>query len=217
MVCIKKNILYVIHNNLLFSLINILDQNLSKNECIAELPKSFIFGSVRGNIIGTLKTIMRDIYPTAIEFQFREPLPIQENMFPETSEESEDMNATRVELIDFSRPSDYRLRAVVAKKMGHSAAAGGDDTHLESSLSRGSLVPSQKTGVTSENPADDGNVKSSSLIKDSVSERWKELLTQKEIESEEARQKMRSMIVQKLPIRETLDIKMAQLSESIDW
>lgn len=192
---------------------------MNQFECNAEMPQWFLMGSVRGNFIETFKTIIHNVYPAAIDSLFREPIPIQENMFPATTEESDELNATRIELIDFSRPSDYRLKAVIAKKQGHSAAAGNDE-HLESSLSRGSIVSAAvSTGdsIGKDNPADGTDVIPDTELKPSVSERWKTLLTEKEIEAEEIRQKMRNSIINKLPIRETLDIKMKQLTDTIDW
>ena len=77
------------------------------------------------------------IYTIAIEYQFREIITVEETVFPEEDEVAE-LNETQVDLIDFSRPSDYRLMAVVAKKEGYSAS-DGDDTHLEPSLSQTSI------------------------------------------------------------------------------
>lgn len=68
-----------------------------------------------------------------IKYQFREPIPVNENSL-ENDDEGEDFNATRVELIDFSRPSDFRQKAVAAKRAGHSVSGGGD-SHLNASMS----------------------------------------------------------------------------------
>lgn len=56
-----------------------------------------------------------------------------------------------MELIDFSRPSDYLTKAIQAKKSGHSTSSG-DDAHLESSLSRGSKS-SKELSQNGSNPA----------------------------------------------------------------
>lgn len=54
-------------------------------------------------------------------------------------------------------------------------------------------------------------------MKDGISEKWVALLTDKQREGEEARLKMRGLSIKKEPIRETIDIKMGQLFESIEW
>lgn len=76
-------------------------------------------------------------------------MPIHENPSTDTDDVDE-MDVTRMELIDFSRPSDYLTKAVQAKKSGHSTSSG-DDAHLESSLSRGSKT--SKLTQNGSNPA----------------------------------------------------------------
>lgn len=63
----------------------------------------------------TILRVAQTIYPKAIEFQFREGEQSHENIFPEQSDIG-DNEEIRIELIDFSRPSDYRMKTVTAPK-----------------------------------------------------------------------------------------------------
>lgn len=54
-------------------------------------------------------------------------------------------------------------------------------------------------------------------ISDTISERWKQLLTDKQIQAAEARTLMKNIVVKKEPIRSTIDMNLSQLSTSIDW
>lgn len=87
----------------------------TRDECFAEIPRFFLFGSFRGNMMHTILRVAQTIYPKAIEFQFREGEQSHENIFPEQSDIG-DNEEIRIELIDFSRPSDYRMKTVMAPK-----------------------------------------------------------------------------------------------------
>lgn len=115
-------------------------------------------------------------------------------------------------LIDYSQPSDYRLKAIKAKQAGHSASnVSGDDSHLASSISL------SKTSLLTETVTFKDIARAAINIGDSISERWKQLLTEKQIQAAEARKHFRNIVVQREPIRTTIDINMSQLSNSIDW
>lgn len=116
-------------------------------------------------------------------------------------------------LIDYSQPSDYRLKAVKAKQSGHSASNGSadDDSHLASSISL------SKTSLLTETVSFKEIARAAISIGDSISERWKQLLTEKQIQAAEARKQFKDIVVQREPIRTTIDINISQLSNSIDW
>lgn len=54
-------------------------------------------------------------------------------------------------------------------------------------------------------------------LKESISAKWVNLLTETQRENEEARKLMQNVEVKKKPIRETLDIKIGNFNESIQW
>lgn len=165
--------------------------------------------------MNTMRTIVDTVYPQAIEFHFRESEQVHENIFPEQTDTGE-IEEVRMNLIDFSRPSDYRLKAVVAKRQGHSAS-GGDDGHLEPSL----LLHDDDDETDGDERAE-GNEKAEQAKRDEeqrikIAEQWAALLSQKEKEAEEGRRRMKGRPVEKKPIRKTLDSAMQHLSDSINW
>lgn len=87
-------------------------------------------------ITARIKFIFFQIFLPSIKFQFREPIAVHENTL-ENDEANEELNETRVDLIDYSRPSDFRQKAVAAKRAGHDVSGGGDG-HLNASLSHSS-------------------------------------------------------------------------------
>lgn len=100
-----------------------------------------------------MKSIIENLFHSAIEFQFREPITqTDDNDLFDNSKLIDEMETTDEKdaiLIDFSRPSDFRLKAFLAKKSGFNAS--GDDSHLESSLLQSS---SSKTTISTENSAE---------------------------------------------------------------
>lgn len=54
-------------------------------------------------------------------------------------------------------------------------------------------------------------------MKETISAKWVNLLTETQRENEEARKRLQNVEVKKKPIRETLDIKIGSLNESIQW
>lgn len=164
-----------------------------------------------------MRSIVDKVYPQAIEFHFRESEQIHENIFPEQTDTGE-IEEVRMNLIDFSRPSDYRLKAVVAKRLGHSASGGGDD-HLEPSLSRNDVDDDSQgeNSIPAEELAKAAQLRMEAEQKMKIAEQWACLLSTKEKEAEEGRRRMLNRPLDKKPIRKTLDYHIQQLSDSINW
>lgn len=122
--------------------------NLS--ECYAEMPQRFIFGSIRGSLVQTMKTIVNQVFVDAIEFQFQEPNITEENLFkvnksddPAQDEEiTSSSEYSTSKLIDLSRPSDCRLNAVSSKLSGFNA--NGDDSHLLPTRTKSKITSIEK-------------------------------------------------------------------------
>lgn len=165
----------------------------------------------------TMRTIVDNVYPHAVEFHFRESEQVHENIFPEQTDTGE-IEEVHMNLIDFSRPSDYRLKAVVAKRLGHSASGGGDE-HLEPSLTRNGDDDESAEGksVDPEEIAKAEQLRLEAEQKIKIAEQWANLLSMKEKEAEEGRRRMRNRPVEKKPIRKTLDHHIQLLSDSINW
>lgn len=54
-------------------------------------------------------------------------------------------------------------------------------------------------------------------IKTTISQKWAELMTKNQQECEEARQLQSNTVEPKKPIRDTLNIRIGELNESIQW
>lgn len=95
------------------------------DDCFSEMPNRVLFGTVRGSMIYNIKQYLEKIYQPMVDIQYRVP-KIDSASTSSTLDEStkkegdEDTKKTKSEicLIDYSRPSDFRLIAVKAKKTG---------------------------------------------------------------------------------------------------
>lgn len=179
------------------------------------MPRFFLFGSIRGLLMDTMRSIVDKVYPEAIEFHFRESEQVHENIFPEHTDTGE-IEEVRMHLTDFSRPSDYHLKAVVAKQLGHSASGGGDG-HLEPSLTRNDDDSNAEQSIPEEELVKAAQLRMENELKIKIAEQWANLLSTTEKEAEEGRRRMMNRPMEKKPIRKTLDYHIQQLSDSIHW
>lgn len=103
-------------------------------DAMSEMSEQFVIGTMRGSFIHKLSTLSESIMRQILNLQLRVP-PIHEKNVIETTMEAD---ATDDKVIDFSRPSDYRMKAIEAKSLG--VGAGGDDASHLSGTSRMSTV-----------------------------------------------------------------------------
>lgn len=100
-------------------------------DCFAEMPNRVLFGTVRGSMIYNIKQYLEKIYQPMVDIQYRVPkidsassatTSVVDEPTTKKSEkdESEETKRTKSDicLMDYSRPSDFRLIAVKAKKTG---------------------------------------------------------------------------------------------------
>ena len=121
----------------------------SFDDAMSDMPDYFVMGTMSGSFIHKLMTQSRNILRQLVALQMRIPIINEKNdvqMAMETSEGHEE----KIGLIDFSRPSDYRIKAIEAKNAGINV---GDDTSHLSGTSRLSTVATStesllKTGNT---------------------------------------------------------------------
>lgn len=86
-------------------------------QCLAEVPKRFITGSVNGQFIGLMKKFAQDIVPLALNNQLQEPqITNIISMEPENQNECEANSNQNIEhpidSIYTSRPSDFRIKSI---------------------------------------------------------------------------------------------------------
>ncbi|CAD7085087.1 unnamed protein product [Hermetia illucens] len=173
------------------------------NECFAELPQFFIVGSMKGNLIMTMKSVVQ-AYKQAIEFQFREP----------TITEAQKLDFTIVEkiaeteqpgLVDFAKPSQFRLKAVKAKKKMEQDDVSAKSEYAESIAA--------KSGVTEEPSESEATLS----VKLTISERWDKLLKETTKQAEEYYKRLETVELEKPPMQAQLHKNMEKFIEGIDW
>ncbi|XP_075151305.1 uncharacterized protein LOC142225437 [Haematobia irritans] len=94
------------------------------SECFAEMPQNFVFGTVRGELIRSMRQDVEMIYKRAIEFQFREPKLIEgkhmesyESQTPtEVGADATEVKDTAPGLLELAKPSEFRLKALKQKR-----------------------------------------------------------------------------------------------------
>lgn len=90
----------------------------TREECQAELPKRFIYGTIKGHAMQTASDLLELIYKEAVEYQFQEPKIMEESQAVRSNALEESRSGHSINIMDFSRPSDFRKKAVKAKKVG---------------------------------------------------------------------------------------------------
>ncbi|KAJ6635869.1 hypothetical protein Bhyg_14455, partial [Pseudolycoriella hygida] len=213
------NYLYVIRKS--HSAIESFD---SYEESLAVMPQRLLFGTVRGNLIHTLRTVLQDVFPAVIDTQFREPETAQNKTLLDRDENVE-LDETAIKSIDTSRPSDFRFKSVKSEKMylemfeEHVVEPIKDKEEPKITVE----ADSDDSRSVSEEPKELHRIDDLSDVfpmeepKESVvPQQWLSLLSEKEIKAEESRRKIRCSAVKKAPIRETLDIHLDKFSRCVE-
>lgn len=116
---------------------------------MSDMSEQFIIGTMRGSFIHKLSSLSESIMRQILNLQLRVPTIHEKNVIETTMEADDDKHET---IIDFSRPSDYRMKAIEATHSG--VGLTGDDASHLSGTSRMSTVAttsssdSPKTGNT---------------------------------------------------------------------
>lgn len=119
----------------------------SFDDAMLDMPDHFVMGTMSGSIVHKLLTQSKIVLRHALAFQMRIPTINEKN---DIQMQTSDVSEKKIGLIDFSRPSDYRIKAIEAKSAGIN---GGDETSHLSGTSRLSTVATStesllKTGNT---------------------------------------------------------------------
>lgn len=102
-------------------------------DCYAEMPNRVLFGTIRGSMIHNIKLYLEKVYQPMVDFQYRVPridsasASTDDSISKKLEKEEEEMGKrgkSEICLMDFSRPSDFRLIAVKAKKTGYGKLLG---------------------------------------------------------------------------------------------
>nr|XP_029723836.1 uncharacterized protein LOC115264308 [Aedes albopictus] len=183
-------------------------------ECCSEMPYYTVMGCLRGAVVGNAKTLLEQIYKPAVQHQFREPNV--ERSKPEKPEVDEDVSRAgsraSIALIDYTKPSDFRMKAIQARNAGHRAM--GEESNLE-------LCSGQSL---SETPSSESNLKASEAtlvsedtVKETPSEKWNNLLEIADAKIEARKEKLRNAPVKQGPIKTNLNLNVDQFIGVMDW
>jgi hypothetical protein len=119
------------------------------DDATADMPDHFIMGTMSGSFIHKLVSQSRSVLREIVSLQMRVPMINEKNDIH--ASEMSDGGEPKIGLIDFSRPSDYRIKAIEAKSAA--IAAGDDASHLSGTSRLSTLATSNeslKTGVAYE-------------------------------------------------------------------
>uniref|UniRef100_A0A182UXY7 Uncharacterized protein n=1 Tax=Anopheles merus TaxID=30066 RepID=A0A182UXY7_ANOME len=209
-------------------------QNLE--DCVAEMPRKVIVGCIRGNLIHNAKEMLERIYRPGVEFQFHEPNTKRPKPEKSVSVEEQDEAAggdrsasrTSVGLIDYTRPSDFRMKAMQAKQLSPSAALR-EESALENS-SRQSLAdtPSSESNLTqtkaSESTTGDSDARALPLPQTST-ERWNALLEESKLKGEArltakqqpAKPSAETSAPEESPMKQNLEANLEKFIDTLQW
>lgn len=118
------------------------------------MPEYFAIGTMKGSFIHKLSTISESIMKQILHSQLRVP-KMNESQVTETSTDAaldgddDDDDEKKEALIDFSRPSDYRTKAIEAKHTLESTKI--DDARIASRLSTFGSTPVADSAARPEN------------------------------------------------------------------
>ncbi|XP_058060896.1 dynein axonemal heavy chain 10 [Anopheles bellator] len=206
-------------------------QNLE--DCVAEMPRNVIVGCMQGNLIHNAKVMLERIYRPGVEFQFREPdthrpKPEKSASFDEDDVDDDGQPARAssrisVGLIDYSRPSDFRMKAIQVKKQA-AAVPMREESALEDS-SRQSLAdtPSSESNLTQTKASDSTTGDSDGKPPlESTSERWNTLLVGSKLKGEQERDKQGQQQAQPKPAEESamkqnLESNLEKFIDTLQW
>lgn len=112
-----------------------------------DISEHFIFGSTKGSSIHKLSPMFDGVVKMVLNNQILLPITSEKNV----------LHMKNTQAIDFSRPSDYRIKAIEAKNIKHTSNA--KDLANISDLNRISkrCLEESKKAKTSENEGDEKN------------------------------------------------------------
>ncbi|XP_062558011.1 dynein axonemal heavy chain 10 isoform X2 [Armigeres subalbatus] len=186
----------------------------SYEECCSEMPYYTLMGCIRGTMVDNAKTLLEQIYKPAVQYQFREPNVERAKLEkPEVEEDSSRAGSrASVALIDYSKPSDFRMKAIQARSAGHRAM--GEESNLELSSGQSlSETPSSESNLK----ASEATLESEATVKETASEKWNHLLEAADAKIEAEKERLRNAPVKQGPIKSNLNLNLDQFIGVMDW
>lgn len=187
------------------------------------MPYYTLMGCMRGALVNNAKELLERIYKPAVQLQFREPNV--ERAKPDKPEKDDDDGVDKdgedssragsrasVALIDYSKPSDFRMKALQARRAGHRSM--GEESQLELSSGQSlSETPSSESNLK----ASEATLESEATVKETASEKWNNLLEAADAKIEAEREKQKNAPVLQGPMKENLILNLDSFIEIMDW
>lgn len=113
-------------------------------EAMSEMTQLFSIGSIKGSFMHTLADLTMTTLKSSVDLQLRLPVPRENEKFEFMQGQGDGEPDEKIGLIDFSKPSDFRLKSITAN---YSGFPNGDD--LNHSGKRSTIdMTSQSSAVT---------------------------------------------------------------------
>ncbi|EDV92648.1 GH18884 [Drosophila grimshawi] len=203
------------------------------SHCFAEMPLLFLLGSIRGSLIDSLRHTLQMVYKSAFQFQFREPDTTDTQQMESNDAQregggggagdaGEDVSSDAKEsgpgLLELSKPSEFRLKALKqqkkqkamqaqAKKMEQAKKETATEADEEDETVQAQVeVPSSSEEEVEQKPE-----------KLTIAERWEKLLneTKSKVEAEHAAEEATPPRI--LPIQRAFLKELDELDKEIEW
>ncbi|XP_055585530.1 uncharacterized protein LOC129738373 [Uranotaenia lowii] len=186
-------------------------------DCFAEMPQNVIFGCMKGALIDHVQEMMERIYKPSVQHQFREP--DVERPKPEKDTEADEENVriesrSSVQLVDYTKPSDFRMKALRRRSSGFRRSKDLD-SNVELGSQSLSETPSSESNLT-QTKASETTLESEPL-KETPSEKWENLLIAANIKIETEKEKLRNVPPPTGPMKENLTQNLNQFVDVLEW
>uniref|UniRef100_A0A1A9ZFQ5 Dynein heavy chain tail domain-containing protein n=1 Tax=Glossina pallidipes TaxID=7398 RepID=A0A1A9ZFQ5_GLOPL len=209
------------------------------NECFAEMPKRFLLGTVRGSMLKTVGVSLDQIFKPAIRFQFREPKLMEQKRMEGYEGPHADVSvSTEIKdsgpgLLELSKPSEFRLKALKQKKklekeakkrktlykikeerksqkeaMGESLVDDEEDVEEEAVMK--ALIAESKRLSSDE---EDEKLE----IRLTIAERWDKLLRETHAKIEQQRRDSEKVSEKLPPLQEGLNKNLCDFELEVKW
>ncbi|KAH8417458.1 hypothetical protein KR222_000260 [Zaprionus bogoriensis] len=215
-------------------------------QCFAEMPLLFLLGSIRGSLIDSLRHDLNTVYKSAFQFQFREPDTTDTQQMDNNDAQgsggagggggggdgagdtrksggneaiSSEAKESGPGLLELSRPSEFRLKALKQqkKKKALEAAAKKQAAAKADQPQEGAEEEEDSKPVVIDVPSSSEEEAEQKPEKLTIGERWEKLLsdTKAKVEAEHAAEEATPPRI--MPIQRQLIKEMDEFDSEIVW
>ncbi|XP_055618804.1 dynein axonemal heavy chain 10 isoform X2 [Toxorhynchites rutilus septentrionalis] len=187
------------------------------DDCCAEMPSYIVVGCMTGTVIHNAKQLLVRMYQTAIDFQFREPNVERRKPDKEDIDTERERSTSRasIGLIDYSKPSDFRMKALHAEKAARRITVDDSQQELSGGQSL-SETPSSESNLT-HTKVSETTVESEPTVKETLSDKWNNLLQEAGVKIDAEQDKQGVAPAKAGPMKENLNQSLVRFIDVLDW